>query len=45
MDGWVDGRLDEWVGGYVNGWMDGWAGVSGWISRREGVDRRGFVGG
>jgi hypothetical protein len=24
MDGWVGGRMDEWMDGWVGGWMGGW---------------------
>lgn len=40
MDGWIDGRMDEWIDGgkegYLNGWMDGqmneWK--NGWMDER-----------
>ena len=31
MDGWTDGRMDEWMdGGRMDGWMDGL--TDGWIA-------------
>ena len=31
MDGWMDGRTDEWMDGWTDGLMDGW--MDGWTDR------------
>lgn len=30
-DGWVDGRMFEWVSGWVDICLDGWVCVGGWM--------------